>query len=213
MARYDVGDHLPVDALDPGTNLLVAGPPLTGKRQLALSLQADGCERGEGAVVVGTQDSVESIKKRVPAVWAAVSAGDGGIVDCTTRQSGGMVQDEALVKYVASPGDVTDVGIRLGGVFQHLETECERVRVNVSTISAMLMYADNRRIYRFLHVFTSHIDRLGWLGLGVLDTSNREAFNSLAPLYDGMLQTRTTGDGTEFRLVGLGQGRTDWVAY
>lgn len=213
MSRYDVADRLPVDGVDPGTNLLVAGPPLTGKRKLGMSLLEAGCERDEGAVVVGTRDSVRSIMRSAPAVWNAVDRGLGGIVDCVTRQGGAAVTDEERVKYVASPGDVTDIGIRLGGIFQDLEERCERTRMNVSTVSTMLMYADARRVYRFLHVFTSHVERLDWLGVGVLDANNRDALNTIAPLYDGMVQTRTTDEGAELRVVGLGEGRTDWVAY
>jgi KaiC/GvpD/RAD55 family RecA-like ATPase len=213
VTGYDVGDHLPVETVPEGTNLLVAGPPLTGKRELARSLLADGCERDEGAVVVGTRDSVKSLKRQTPAVWDAVQAGRGGIVDCVTRQGGETVEDEELVKYVPSPGDVTEIGIRLGGIFQHLEREGVRTRFAVSTVSTMLMYADVRRVYRFLHVYAGHVERLDWLGIGVLDSSNRDTFDRLAPLYDGMVQTRRSDDGTQLRVVGLGRGRTDWVDY
>lgn len=213
MPSFDVADRLPVDEIDGGTNLLVAGPPLTGKREFALSLLDEGCEHGEGGIVVGTRDSTKSIRQRAPNVWTAVKQNRGGIVDCVTRQRGESTRDQDLVKYVGSPGDITDIGIRLGGIFQQLEDECEMARMNVSTVSTMLMYADTRRVYRFLHVFAGHIERLGWLGFGVLDTSNKEAFDVLAPLYDGMIQTRTTDEGNELRVVGLGHGRTEWVPY
>lgn len=130
-----------------------------------------------------------------------------------TRQAGENVKDEDRVKYVASPGDVTDIGIRLGGIFQQLEREGVRVRFAVSTVSTMLMYADVRRVCRFLHVYAGHVERLDWLGVGVLDSSNRDTFDRLAPLYDGMVQTRRSDDGTELRVVGLGRGRTEWVDY
>jgi KaiC/GvpD/RAD55 family RecA-like ATPase len=213
VSGYDVGDRFPVDEIPVGTNILVAGPALTGKRRLALDLLADGCEQGEGAAVVGTRDSVQSIRRHTPAIWDAVEDGRAGIVDCVSRQSGDDTEDTKLVKYVSSPGDVTDVGIRLGGIFQGLECTCDRARFGVSTVSTMLMYANVRRVYRFLHVFCGHVERLGWLGVGVLDTSNKEAFDQVAPLYDGMVQTRNTDDGTELRVVGLGEGRTDWVGY
>jgi len=213
VTGYDVGDQLPVETVPEGTNLLVAGPPLTHKRELARSLLASGCERGEGAAVVGTRDSVKGIRKRAPAVWDAVEAGRGGIVDCVTRQSGETPEDAELVKYVPSPGDVTEIGIRLGGIFQHLERRGVRTRFAVSTVSTMLMYADVRRVFRFLHVYAGHVERLGWLGVGVLDTSNRDAFDRLAPLYDAMVQTRRSDGGTEVRVVGLGRGRTDWTSY
>jgi KaiC/GvpD/RAD55 family RecA-like ATPase len=210
---YDVAEFLPVEEIPDGTNLLVGGPPLTGKRKLALALVDGGCERGEGGLVVGTQESTGNVRERAPNVWKQLEAGRAGVVDCVTRQRGDRVGDEDLVKYVSSPGDVTDIGIRLGGIFQRLEETCERVRFDVSTISTMLMYTHERRVYRFLHVFAGHVERLGWLGLGVLDTSNREPFDTLAPLYDGMIQTRSTEDGRELRVVGLGGSPTEWVSY
>lgn len=213
VTEYDVGDELPVETVPAGTNLLVAGPPLTGKRELARSLLADGCRQDEGAVVVGTRDSVKSVQRQSPAIWDAVQAGRGGIVDCVTRQGGENVEDGDLVKYVPSPGDVTEIGIRLGGIFKHLQQRDVRARFAVSTVSTMLMYADVRRVYRFLHVYAGHVERLDWLGVGVLDNSNRETFDRLAPLYDGMVQTRRSEGGTELRVVGLGRGRTEWVEY
>lgn len=210
---YDVAELLPVEEIPEGTNLLVGGPPLTGKRELALSLLDHGCERGEGAVVVGTHEGADRVRKRAPHVWDQLEAGRAGVVDCVSRQRGERIGDEDLVKYVSSPGDITDIGIRLGGIFRSLEGTCDEVRLNVSTISTMLMYADTRRVYRLLHVFTGHVDRLDWLGLGVLDTSNKEPFDSLAPLYDGMIQTRSTDSGRELRVVGLGSKPTEWVTY
>lgn len=213
MTVYDVGDQLPVETVPPGTNLMVAGPALTGKRELARSLLAAGCRQGEGAAVVGTRDSVKSLKRHSPDIWNAVRDGRGGIVDCVTRQAGESVEDEDLVKYVSSPGDVTEIGIRLGGIFQRLQREDVRARFAVSTVSTMLMYADVRRVYRFLHVYAGHVERLDWLGIGVLDNSNREMFDRLAPLYDAMVQTRRSDDGTQLRVVGLGRGRSEWVDY
>lgn len=213
MAAYDVSDVLPVDEVEAGTNLLVGGPPLTSKRELAMELVNTGCERGDGAVVVSTHDGAESIRQRSPGFWDAVTGGRAGVVDCVSRQRGERVRDEDLVKYVASPGDITDVGIRVGGIFQHLDGDAEAAHVNVSTISTMLMYADRRRVFRFLHVFSVHVERLGWLGVGVLDTGNREAFDAFAPLYDGMVQTRDSENGRELRVVGLGSKPTEWVAY
>ncbi|SEV97305.1 RAD55 family ATPase [Halobacterium jilantaiense] len=213
MTEYDVGDQLPVETVPAGTNLLVAGPPLTGKRGLARSLLAEGCRQGEGAAVVGTRDSVKSLRRQAPEIWEAVQDGRGGIVDCVTRQGGEHVENDDLVKYVPSPGDVTEIGIRLGGIFQHLQREGVRARFAVSTVSTMLMYADVRRVYRFLHVYAGHVERLDWLGIGVLDNSNREMFDRLAPLYDAMVQTRRGDDGTQLRVVGLGSGRSEWVDY
>lgn len=41
---YDLADVLPDVELDPGTNVLVAGPPLTGKRQIAYDILASGAK-------------------------------------------------------------------------------------------------------------------------------------------------------------------------
>jgi len=212
---YDVGDVLPVDSVPAGTNLLIGGPPMTGKAALALSLISDGCPRDEGAVVVTTRDDADRLLSRTTALADAVAEGRAGIVDCVTRGRGDDPRETAWKRYVSSPGDVTDVGIRTAGLLRALdERGVERVRAGLVSLSTMLMYVEPRRLFRFLHVYTGRVQAGDLLGLGVMQLGDREAFDTFAPLFDGMVQTRLNDrDERELRVVGVVDSPTDWVRY
>lgn len=212
---YDVGDILPVDAVPAGTNLMVGGPPMTGKLSLALSLVESGCRREEGALVVSTRDGADRLLSRSEPLADAVSEGRAGVVDCVTRERGEDVRDSQWVRYASSPGDVTEIGIRTAGVFQALsEHDVERVRSGLVSIPTMLMYTEPRRVFRFLHVYTGRVQSAGMLGVALTELGDQETFERFAPLFDGMIQTRLNdADERELRLVGVESSPTAWVSY
>jgi len=103
---YDLGPDLETE-VEPGTNLLVTGPPLTGKRALCLDILAAGTEQKNGAIVVTTKDGAERVlsdyKKRTAYQGRPVA-----VVDCVTRQQGvNDVLDDERIKYTSSPVDMT----------------------------------------------------------------------------------------------------------
>ncbi|GAD53191.1 hypothetical protein MBEHAL_1951 [Halarchaeum acidiphilum MH1-52-1] len=212
---YDVGDTLPVDEIPAGTNLMIGGPPLTGKLDIAVSLIEGGCRRDEGAIAVSTRDSADRLLSRSEPLADAVSEGRAGIVDCVTRERGGDVRDARGVRYVSSPGDITEIGIRTAGVLQRLgERDIDDIRAGLVSIPTMLMYTEPRRLFRFLHVYTGRVQARGMLGLALTELGDRETFERFAPLFDGMVQTRATdASERELRVVGVADGPTEWIGY
>ncbi|HKJ58876.1 MAG TPA: hypothetical protein VKA37_06585, partial [Halobacteriales archaeon] len=81
---YSVGDSLPVEDLAPGTYLL-AGPAMSGKYDLLLSLMAEGIEAGDGALFVTTNDDaggvIDDIEDRVGDLPENVR-----LVDCVSER-------------------------------------------------------------------------------------------------------------------------------
>ena len=72
-AVYDLTDVLEFDALESvrsGSNVLVSGPAMSGKEDLALSLLADGASDGQGTLAVTTGDSamnvIDDVLERAP---------------------------------------------------------------------------------------------------------------------------------------------------
>ncbi|MFC5366604.1 RAD55 family ATPase [Salinirubrum litoreum] len=180
-------------AVEPGTNLLVSGPPLTGKRALGLDLLAQGTERGEGAVVVTTKDSADRVLgqygERVDYETEPVA-----VVDCVTRQQGvGDVTETELVKYASSPVDMTGIGIKLSEVLQGFTANrgIGRNRIMVHSLSTLLMYSNLQTVFRFLHVFTGRIQSVDALGLFAIDSTahDEQTMNTLKQLFDGVITT------------------------
>ncbi|ELZ98990.1 hypothetical protein C440_01500 [Haloferax mucosum ATCC BAA-1512] len=189
---YKLGADLDTE-VEPGTNLLISGPPLTGKRSLALDILAEGTRSEDGAIIVTTKDGADRILKdfgkRVEYEKHPVS-----VIDCVTKQQGvGEVRDDERIRYTSSPVDMTGIGIKLSEVLQEFYQErgLEQNRIVLHSLSTLLMYADLQTVFRFLHVFTGRIQSVGGLGLFVIDAEAHDdrTMNTIKQLFDGIITT------------------------
>jgi len=185
---YDLRPHFD-EEVEPGTNLLLTGPPLTGKRSLMMDVLAAGTERGDGAIVVTTKDGAERVLKD----YQKRTAYEGkpvAVVDCVTRQQGvNDVRESDRIKYASSPVDMTGIGIKLGVPAGVRRSGIEQNRVMVHSLSTLLMYSDLQTVFRFLHVFTGRIQSVNGLGLFSIDSTSHDeqAMNTLKQLFDGVI--------------------------
>ncbi|MGM0397923.1 MAG: RAD55 family ATPase [Halobacteriota archaeon] len=214
---YDLDAILPpalVSEVAPGTNLLVSGPSMSGKRQLMLRMMAHGASLGEGGVVVTTKDPATDIFED----YRALRDGDDEflrLIDCVSSQSGSEIGN-AMVQSVSSPGDLTGIGIEFSEVAKEAGGNgVERLRIGFDSITPLLMYVDLQRLFRFLHVFTSQIQSNDWLGLFAIDPSSHEeqTVSTISQLFDGVVDIRVPEDGgREARVRGVTPSPTEWVA-
>ncbi len=183
----------------PGMNLLITGPPMTGKRRVALDVLAEGSKSGEGSIVVTTKDSAEKILtefgNRVHSEDVHV-----GIVDCVSKQQGvSNLEDDRRVKYASSPVDMTGIGIKLSEFIEefHGTRSIENNRILLHSVSTLLMYSDLQTVFRFLHVFTGRVQSAEALGVYVIDSTahDDQTMNTLKQLFDGVLEVDTDDDG------------------
>ncbi|MFC7069003.1 DUF7504 family protein [Halobaculum lipolyticum] len=184
--------------IEPGSNVLVTGPPLSGKRELALDVLAEGTRDGEGAIMVTTKDSADRLlkqfEKREPYEGRPVA-----VVDTVTRQQGvGDVRDSDRIKYTSSPVDMTGIGIKLSEFLEafYKDRGIRQNRVMVHSLSTLLMYSDLQTVFRFLHVFTGRIQSVDGLGLYCIDSTahDDQTMNTLKQLFDGIIETREDGE-------------------
>ncbi|QCJ48175.1 MULTISPECIES: RAD55 family ATPase [Haloprofundus] len=189
---YDLSPALD-GAVDPGTNLLVTGPPLTGKRALTLDILAAGADAGDGSIFVTTKDSAARVLDEF-GDRAVYEDRPVAVVDCVTRQRGvGDVRDDGRVKYTSSPVDMTGIGIKLSEFLQtfYADQHVERNRIGVHSLSTLLMYSNLQTVFRFLHVFTGRIQSVDGLGLFCIDSTVHDdrTLNTLKQLFDGIVVT------------------------
>ncbi|MFW5919477.1 MAG: RAD55 family ATPase, partial [Halanaeroarchaeum sp.] len=213
---YDLDAIFPPDIVsevDPGTNLLLSGPSLSGKRDLMLEVLTHGVSLGEGGVVVTTNDPATDIYQD----FRSVREVDGDylrFIDCVSSQSGGSREVEG-VKSVSSPGDLTGIGIEFSEIAREASTAgVDQLRIGFDSITPLLMYVDLQRLFRFLHVFTRQIQSNDWLGLFTIDPSSHETqtVNTINQLFDGIVDVRLPEDGgREARVRGITSSPTDWV--
>ena len=206
---YDLADVIPDAEIDPGTNLLVAGPPLTGKRQIAFDILASGADRGDGSIVVTTKDSADKVLETFTDSTTSTDA-NVGVVDCVTKQRGiGTVDDDPRIKYASSPVDMTGIGIKLSEFLQEFYEGrgLTENRVLLHSVSTLLMYSNLQTVFRFLHVFTGRIQSADAMGVYVIDSTahDDQTMNTLKQLFDAVIELEETTDGEEpeIRTAGL----------
>ena len=199
--------------VDPGTSILVAGPVMTGKRRFGVDVLGDSASRT--ACIVTTKKSA----RHVDASFRAAVEGDDwdlSIVDC----NGGFNREDQTGEYtleqVSTPSDLTGIGIKLSGVLQRWYHEGrEDPRVQLHSLSTLLMYTDMKRVYRFVHVVLGRLERIGAVSVFTLDTSERDRhrFNQFAQLFDAVVEVREGSNGREFRVRGGEFGPQTWTRY
>jgi KaiC/GvpD/RAD55 family RecA-like ATPase len=177
---------------------------MSGKRDLALDVLAEGTDGGEGSIFVTTKDGADRVlelyEDRTPYQGKPVA-----VVDCVTRQQGvGDVREDDRIKYASSPVDMTRIGIQLSEFLEafYQERNIRQNRVALHSLSTLLMYSDLQTVFRFLHVFTGRIQSVDGLGLYVIDSSahDDQTMNTLKQLFDGVVRLDEDGE-REIRLA------------
>jgi len=206
---YDLGPEFENATVDPGTNLLIAGPPLTGKRRLALQILAQGANQGEGSVIVTTRDSSDRVLADLETLLDDPEGTDLGIVDCVTNHQGRSAQDSTRVKYTSSPVDMTGIGIKFSEFVEEFVTDrgLAQNRILLDSLSTLLMYSDLQTVFRFMHVFTSRIENADAIGVHVIESTahDTESLNTLKQLFDGVIEVDEDRD-VSVQLQGVNGG-------
>lgn len=211
-AETDV-DPLSVDDIEPGTNVLVAGPAMTGKRRLAFDVV--GGSASKTACLLSTKAHADRIRSWFATTVPDVDAWRPSIVDCTGgSQQFGHRSNE--IRTVASPGDLTGVGIELSGVFQDwYHDDVVDPRLALHSLSTMLMYADLKRVFQFCYVVRTRLQQVGAVSAFTLDTATRqsETYGRLTQVFDTVVEVDDREDGPAFRVRGGDFGPSTWTAF
>ncbi|WP_323190203.1 recombinase RecA [Halostella sp. PRR32] len=213
---YSIDTDFPVDSIPSGTNLLITGPPMTGKYDLLVELLADSYRYDERAVFITTQKSPDQIHADFAAGLGVDSVTDLGIVDCAGRERSGNHADDEHIRSVSSPADLTGIGMASSELIETFGDRGHRVRTGLSSLSQLLMYADVKTVFRFLHILTGRISSADGLGLCTLDSDvhDDQTVNTVKQLFDGAIETRNEGDDSRaFRVLGLPDADDRWIDF
>ncbi|MFC6734369.1 DUF7504 family protein [Haladaptatus sp. GCM10025893] len=205
---FDITDVLPttIYELAPGTSLLIAGPAMAGKQDLALDLLAAGLTQRDGVLIVSTSKSAEAcldeLEQRVP----TLERDQVGVVDCS-RSSQQQAIRGVMTQRVASPGDLTGISIGTAKLMQRFTAQdISRMRHGLVSVSTLLQFLELDTVFKFLHIYTGRITDTRGLGIFTVDNAsyNPQTINTIASEFDGVIELRDTDNrGREIRIQGL----------
>lgn len=212
----DVARDLPIEGPAPAKEILISGPSQTGKFELMLHLLA---HYTDSVIFISTKEPAEKVIEDYRSVVGDIFDGRIGVVDCVTRPEPGTGGDSKdLISYVASPGNLTRIGVQfteLMGLIQ-VPDDSGHVGVGFHSLSPLLVHASGEQVYQFLQVFTGQIQTAGCFGVGVINSSVGENGQDrmFHDHFDGVIETRENDDGhREQRVRGLTPRTSDWRTF
>jgi KaiC/GvpD/RAD55 family RecA-like ATPase len=196
---YTLGAPFDDTAVESGTNILVTGPPLVGKRRLALETLSVGTRDGEGTIIVSTRDSATRVRADLGELVTDRLLSTVGIVDAVTEHIGQTTSD-TMTKYTSSPRDMSAIGIKFSEFIQSFYTDQQREhnRISLDSVTTLLLYSNLQTVFRFLHVFTSRVENVDGLGLYTIESTahDQETMNTLEQLFDARIDVDESGAAT-----------------
>lgn len=198
-----------VEALPAGSSLLIEGPALVGKRDVALDVLA-----GEDPAIAVTAD--DSATRLLDAFGERGGDRDRlWVVDCSGSSGKSGLENTDRVEYVSAPDDLTGIGIGVAKATRRIGVDATGgLRMGLLSLSTVLQYAGSERLFNFLHVMTGRIAAGDYLGVGTFDPTahGNETVNVVRSQFDGVLQLQEDDDGRRARLRGLG-GSREWIDF
>jgi len=216
---YRLSDVLDVEeasAIPAGSSILVSGPAMTGKDSFALDVLADGTRQDEGAVVMSTDTDAEKLVEGIASRDPGVSGHRIGAMDCRSESAREELEldNGAFVSRVASPSDLTGIGIGVTKCFDRLhDAGVGKGRLALMSLSTMITYSDKETVFKFCHVLSSRLDSAEFLGIFTIDSSahDEQALQVIKQAFDGLIELRERDGVREARLGGLQPTPSEWV--
>ncbi len=195
-----------IPSLEPGTSILISGPPMIGKRELALELVAAGHENGDGLLLVMTSESAAVVIEDLNQQGTTLDPARIGIIDCMDNGDRGRI--EGISTYsLAGPDDLT--GLSTGSA-RFLRSFSNRgvptVRHGLISVTTLLRYLDRSTVFKFLYIYKKRVADTRGLGVFTIDRTGHDpqTLTMLTSLFDGMIELRESeSDRPELCVTGL----------
>ncbi len=221
MSDYTLGIKELDDAIGgikKGSNIMLIGPPMSGKEAILNYIVYHGTAKNENAVItVTTRESAVHILEWFKENKLILPMPRIGIVDCVTKTLGGAAVESENIKIASSPVDLTGIGVKISQFFEefYMKKNTRKIQLHINSLSTILMYSNIQTVFRFLHVFTGRIKAAGAIGIYVIDSGmhDEQAIATLKQLFDGMIEIKSENDKNYIRVIGLSPKPTPWFEY
>jgi KaiC/GvpD/RAD55 family RecA-like ATPase len=213
--EYDVSDAVPIDGvatIERGTNVLVSGPSLSERDDIAVELLAAGTDVDQHVILISAQQQPGKVLSKDDRLLAATEEGLVHPVDCSGANP--IRRGEMSMHSVSSPRDLTGIGIQIVECTRDaVDAGADGIRLGVLSLSTLLQYSGANRTFNFTHMLCGRTAGWGHLGVWTLDPSAHESttVNSLRSQFDVAIEVREDVSGeSECRVVGVDDVEKTW---
>lgn len=205
----------PLSSIQQNSNILILGPPLTGKYELLLRILAQHTTK---VILITTKNQASQLIDDYQTFSPEISLENIGVIDCIRHNQAIENREETeSVKFAGSPENLTRIGVKFTELFELYYDEGEsNVGVGIHSLSPLIMHAGTKPVYQFLQVLMGQIRSAEWLGIATMDASVVDERDSLTIQhhFDGVIETRENDNGKrEFRVRGFSPQSSEWLTF
>lgn len=207
-----------IGGIKKGSNILLIGPPMSGKESISNHIIHDNESQNENALmVVTTCEPAIHMIERFKEIEPNLLLSRVGFVDCVSIKCGVTAVENNNIRLVNGPEDLTAIGVKISQFFEdfYMKKKIRKIQLHINSLSTLLMYSNIQTIFRFLHVFTLRIKMANAIGIYVIDSEmhDEQIISTIKQLCDGMIEVKSENDRTFIRTVGILSEPTSWLEY
>ncbi len=205
-----------IEGIKNGSNILLISPPMSGKEDILDNMMYHRATKNEKALIIVTtnEPAIQILerfkKKKLDRLLSRI-----GIVDCISKSFVDVDFENAIIKTVSSPADLTSIGVRIGQFIDDFSNNDLKIQIHINSLSTILMYSNLQTIFRFMHYLTGRIKAAEALGIFVIDSGmhDQQTIATLKQLCDCMVEIKSENNKNFIRILGQFAKSTPWFEY
>lgn len=201
-------DDLLLGGIPFGSNVLIYGPPFTGKEVLVNVFVAEGLKKGVPALWVVTEKSPKEIREEMMFVLSGYEEyekrGLVRYVDSYSRSMGDETEDP-YTEYIESPTDYESIQKAIEKAAKEFKEKHEYYRMAFRSISTMIAYLDPNTAFRFLTPVVGKRKRDRAVAMYTIEKGvhGEQEIQMLGSLMDGMIEFKIENLNTFLAVKGI----------
>ena len=201
-------DDLLLGGIPFGTNVLVYGPPFTGKEVLVNAFVAEGLKMGVPVIWVITEKSPKEIRDEMMYVLSGYEEyekkGLVRYIDSYSRSMGDDTEDE-FTEFIDSPTDYEAIQKAVESAAGKFKDGNQYYRLAFRSISTMIAYLDPNTAFRFLSPIAGRRKRDRAVAMYTIEKGvhGEQEIQMLGSLMDGMIEFKVENLNTFLAVRGI----------
>jgi KaiC/GvpD/RAD55 family RecA-like ATPase len=202
-------DDLLLGGMPFGANVLIYGPPFTGKEVLMSAFVAEGLKKGIPAIWIITEKSPKEIREEMMFVLSGYEEyekkGLVRYVDAYSRSMGDDSQDP-YAEYIESPTDYESIQKAVESAAKAFKEKHEYYRVAFRSISTLIAYLDPGTAFRFLSPVVGRRKRDRAVAMYTIEKGvhGEQEIQMIGSVMDGMIEFKVENLNTFLAIRGIG---------